>query len=90
VSVSQDDPENWLFDGRQYAVTAFSDVATRDGYGWELAEVAPAPARGTVLEAFFDDSTGKFTFSALGDVVLPFALVEHFVDRARSGVPPRE
>lgn len=72
-------------------MTAFSDVATRDGYGWELDDVAPAPGRGTVLEAFLDDTTGSFTFWARGgDVILPFALVEHFVSKARKGVPPNE
>lgn len=89
VSHPQDDPAQWYFGGRYYLVTGFSDVAIRDGYGWELDDVAPAPGRGTVLEAFQDDTTGLFTCWARGgDVVLPFELVEHFVVEARKGVPP--
>jgi hypothetical protein len=89
MAESIDDPTKWFFDGRYYAVTQFSDVATRDGFGWELDDVAPAPGRGTVLEAFWDDTTGLFTFWARGgDAVLPFALVEHFVAEARKHVPP--
>jgi len=91
VSQPKDDPAQWFFRGRYYMVTRFSDVATRDGYGWELDDVAPAPGRGTVLEAFWDDTTGLFTFWARGgDLVLPFDLVEHFVAEARKGVPPRK
>lgn len=69
-------------------MTKFSDVATRDGYGWELNDVAPAPARGLVLEAFWDDTTGDFTFWSRPEEPLPFALVEHFMAQARLGVPP--
>jgi hypothetical protein len=86
--VTNDDPASWHFGGRYYAVTRFSDVATRDGYGWELADVGPAPARGQVLEAFWDDTTGEFTFWCGSSEPLPFALVEHFVAEARKGVPP--
>ncbi len=55
--MTSDDPHRWYFGGRYYSVTKFSDVHERDGYGWELDDVAPAPGRGTVLEAFFDDTT---------------------------------
>ncbi len=90
MSQPPDDPANWFFGGRYYHVIGFSDVASRDGYGWELEDVAPAPGRGTVLEAFFDDTTREFTFWARGgDVMLPFALVEHFVSEARKAVPPQ-
>jgi hypothetical protein len=57
----------WEYEGRYYAVTAFSDVATRDGYGWELEDVAPAPGLGPLAEAFLDDTTGKFTFRSFTD-----------------------
>ena len=88
VLLVADDPSRWFFSGRHYAVTQFSDVATRDGYGWEVDDVAPAPGRGTVLEAFWDDTTGEFTFWSQTDEPLPFALVEPFVAEARRGVPP--
>ena len=80
--------ERWEYDGRYYMVTAFSDVATRDGYGWELEDVAPAPGLAQVLEAFYDDTTKEFTFRCYTERVLPFALVERFVREARLGVPP--
>ena len=83
-----DAPSRWFFGGRYYAVTRFSDVHTRDGYGWELDDIAPAPGRGQVLEAFCDDTTGHFTFWCTTEESLPFALVEHFVAEARKGVPP--
>lgn len=85
-----DDPTRWFFGGRYFEVVKFSDVATRDGYGWELNDIAPAPGRGVVLEAFWDDSTGEFSFWSKSDEPLPFALVEHFVEQARTGVPPAE
>ena len=84
-----DHPERdrWSFDGQHYQVTKFSDVATRDGYGFELAELGPN-GRGTVLEAFWDDTTGLFTFTALTQGPLPFRAVEQFVSDAAIGVPP--
>jgi hypothetical protein len=78
----------WEYEGRYYAVTAFSDVATRDGYGWELEDVAPAPGLGTLAEAFLDDTTGKFTFRSFTDRPLPFEVIERFVREASQGVPP--
>jgi hypothetical protein len=65
----------WEYEGRYYAVTAFSDVATRDGYGWELEDVAPAPGLGTLAEAFVADTTGKFTFRSFTDRPLPFEVM---------------
>jgi len=88
VNTEAHDPLRWEFDGRHYSVTKFSDVATRDGYGWELWDEGPPPARGQILEAFWDDTTGLFTFTALTTEPLPFGLVEHFVTQARVGVPP--
>ncbi len=78
----------WTFDGVSYEVVAASDVATRDGYGFELWELGAA-GRGMVLEAFWDDSTGLFTFTALTSAPLPFRLVEAFIASAAEGVPPR-
>jgi hypothetical protein len=77
----------WEYEGRHYAVTAFTDVATRDGYGWELEDVAPAPGPGTVAEAFLDDTTGQFTFRSFTDRPLPFKLIERFIREASLGVP---
>lgn len=79
----------WTFDGVPYEVTAASDVATRDGFGYELWELG-ASGRGLVLEAFWDDTTGLFTFTALTSEPLPFRLVEQFVASAGTGVPPSE
>lgn len=78
----------WRFGGRYYTVTPFSDVATRDGFGFELEDIGPAPSRGLVLEAFWDDSTSEFTFTAHTQEPLSFGLVEKFIAEARRGVPP--
>jgi hypothetical protein len=80
-------PARWVFDGVAYEVVAASDVATRDGYGYELWELG-ASGRGMVLEAFWDDTTGQFTFTALTQEPLPFRLVEQFLQAASSGIPP--
>lgn len=80
----------WRFGGRYYAVQPFSDIATRDGFGFELEDVAPAPGRGMVIEAFWDDSTSDFTFTAHTHEPLPFGLVEKFIAEARRGVPPSQ
>jgi len=81
--------QGWEYEGRHFSVTAFSDVSKRDGYGWELEDVGPAPGRGVVCEAFLDDSTGQFTFTALTTDPLPFALIEGFVMEAAKDIPPR-
>jgi hypothetical protein len=47
--------DRWHLGGRWYTTTLASDVQTRDGMGLELDDVAPAPGRGTVLEAFHDE-----------------------------------
>lgn len=71
-----------------YTTTLASDVHTRDWMGLELDDVAPAPGRGTVLEAFHDDATGEVTFTAHVADPLPFELVEQFVAEARRRLPP--
>ncbi len=81
VTRAEIDP--WHIGGRWYSVTLASDVATRDGIGLELDDVAPAPCRGTVLEAFQDDTTGELTFTAYVTDPLPFELVEKFIAEAR-------
>lgn len=39
--------DEWFVDGRYYTTTVFSEASGRDGLGWELEDVAPAPGRGT-------------------------------------------
>lgn len=79
---------NWTFDGRHYLVTKFSDVSTRDGYGWELEDVAPAPGRGSICEVFYDDTIGTFTFAAATTAPVPFELIRTFVNEAAKDVGP--
>jgi hypothetical protein len=70
--------------GRWYTTTLASDVAARDGIGLELDDVAPAPGRGLILEAFHDDTTREWTFTAHVTDPLPFELVERFIIEARA------
>lgn len=77
-----------MFGGRHYAVTRFSDVSSRDGYGWELEDVGPGLGRGPVCEAFYDDSLKAFTFTAALTSALPFALIHQFVTEAAEDVGP--
>jgi hypothetical protein len=77
------DSGHWHFGGHWYATTLASDVLTRDGIGLELDDIAPAPGRGSVLEAFHDYTTGALTFTAHVTDPLPLELVEQFVAEAR-------
>jgi hypothetical protein len=43
-----------------------------------------------VLEAFWDDTTRLFTFTALTTEPLPFRLVAQFIESAAEGVPPSQ
>jgi hypothetical protein len=81
--MSNSESGRWRFGGRWYATTLASDVFTRAGIGLELEDVGPAPGRGSVLEAFRDDTTGQVTFTAHVTEPLPFDLVEQFVSEAR-------
>lgn len=78
-AVSQAVSPRWEYDGRFYVVWKVTDGGDRDGLGWELEDVGPAPARGIVLEIFSDDPHGVFAFTAFTDRPLPFALVNRFV-----------
>ena len=71
-------------DGKEYEFIRASDV-NRDGMALECWAVGSQ--QGPLLEAFWNDSTGRFTFSAF-ERGLPFALVEEFVRAAREGLPP--
>lgn len=77
---------SWEYAGRRYGVTGFSDVGLRDGFGWELEDLTAD--RRILMEAFWDDSTGAFTFQAFTDQELPFELVFRFIIGAAQGVPP--
>jgi hypothetical protein len=80
--------ERWHFGGRWYATTLGSCVGTRDGMSLELEDVAPAPGRGTLLEAFYDDLTGEMSFIPHMTEPLPFELVEQFIAEAKEQLPP--
>ena len=87
VTEPQNQRDRWTFEGVPYEVVRASDVLTRDGYGYELWDLG-ASGKGMVLEAFWDDTTGKFTFTALTQEPLPFRLVEQFLAAAALGGPP--
>jgi hypothetical protein len=78
----------WAFDGRYYGITRLSSVADHEGYGFELDDLGPAPERGTVLTAFWNDQSGALTLRARTDAELPFRLVEQFLAQVRAEVPP--
>ncbi len=78
--------EPWVYDGRYYQVVKFSDVNDRDGYGWELEDLAPSPVRGPLLEVFLDDTSRAFTFRAFTDQPLPVDLVHRLVTEAMRDV----
>lgn len=81
--MAESELDRWYFRGRWYSTTVASWVSGRDGLGLELDDVAPAPGRGPVLEAFRDDTTGDLTFTAYVADPLPFELVEQFIAEAR-------
>jgi hypothetical protein len=69
--------------GKDYEFTMASDVG-RDGMALECSQIGAA--QGPVLEAFWHDPTGRFTFSAF-EPDLPFELLEEFVRVARRRLP---
>jgi hypothetical protein len=89
ANASQPDASQpWEYDGRYYLISEFRDVTDRAGFGWELEDAGPTP-RGIVLEAFWDETSGEFSFIAYTDHPLPFALVHRFVTEAAEQIPPR-
>lgn len=74
------------FDGRHYDIVMASDVI-RDGMGLELWDVAPAPGRGLVAEAFWSDTDGVLTFTG-SDLPVPFEVLEHFAAQVRPRLTP--
>ena len=73
-------------EGTTYEFTRASDLQ-RDGFSLECARVEDDGGRTLVLEAFWHDPTGHFSFSC-GATELPFALVQAFVQAAAGGCPP--
>jgi hypothetical protein len=73
-------------DNSRYEFVCASDLQ-RDGMGLECYEGGADGERELVLEAFWCDANGSFTFTAFRET-LPFDLVEDFVRRARVGLPP--
>jgi len=80
--------ERWYYGGRWYTTTLASSVTNRDGMGLELDDIAPAPGRGPVVEAFHDDTTGEWTFISHITEPLPLDLIEQFIAEARRRLPP--
>lgn len=79
--------DDWLFDGRYYAITRMASVSDPEGYSFELDDLGPAPERGTVVTAFWNDISGEFTIRAHTDAPLPFRLLERFLAEVRREVP---
>jgi len=69
-------------DGRGFELLLVEDTE-RGGRSVELWEIAPAPGRGLLLEAF-GSAGGQFTFSALTREDIPLEALEWFVGRARA------
>lgn len=65
-----------------------SDVV-RDGMGLELTDLGSSET-GPVLEVFWHDDGSGFEFIAHHAGTLPFAVVERFMNTARSGLPPTD
>jgi len=59
----------------------------RDGMSLELTPLDDAPGVGPVLEAFWHDSENRFDFIVHRATVVPFGLIERFIDSARTGLP---
>ena len=74
------------FDGLEYEFTLASDVI-RDGMVLQCEHVAADGARTLVMEAFWHDPTGRFTFCSHA-TELPFGLVQAFVRAAAEACPP--
>ncbi len=72
--------DEWLIGGRWYEPIWASSP---DGFALELSDIAPAPARGLVLEAYRSDDSGETTVTCYAADGLPLALIEKFVGKAR-------
>ncbi|MQY23660.1 hypothetical protein [Nocardia macrotermitis] len=88
-ALSQAVSPRWEYGGRYYVVWKVTGSGERDTLGWELEDVGPSPGRGIVLEAFEQEVSGEFVFTAYTDHPLPFALVHRFVNEAAREIPAR-
>jgi hypothetical protein len=84
--VGDSSPDLWLFEGRHYGITTLASVAEPEGYSYELDDLGPAPGRGTVISAFWNDLSGELTFQVHTESPLPFRLVEQFLEVVRAEV----
>lgn len=75
--------EDWHVGGRWYAATLASSP---EGFALELDDIAPAPGRGLVLEAFRPDDTGEVVVTCYLSEGLPLEVVERFVAEARQSL----
>ena len=69
-----------------YEVVMASDL-DRDGMSLELTALDDAAGVGPVLEAFWHDSEDSFDFIVHRPTLVPFALIERFVEVARRSLP---
>ena len=69
--------------GRGFELLLVDDTE-RDGRSVELWEIAPAPGRGLLLEAFRSAADGQLSFSAFTREDVPLDALEWFVGRART------
>ncbi len=70
----------------EYRTTVGSDVV-RDGFFAELVCITNGEQR-LLAEAFFNDGTSQFTFSA-NCKDIPFETIRHFVEEAGRRVPSK-
>jgi hypothetical protein len=73
-------------DGIDYEFTLASDVE-RDGMALQCERVETSGARRLVIEAFWHNPTGRFSFRTNGEE-LPLGLVQAFMRAAVEGCPP--
>jgi hypothetical protein len=78
--------DEWFSAGRYYDVTVFSDVSSRDGLGWELEDIAPAPGRGYVMEIFREDSAAVPILTCKSYQPVPPDIVTRFTQEATADV----
>lgn len=74
--------EEWACEDRYYAVTITGDGLSRDGLGWELEDIAPAPGRGLAMEVFRDDSKTVPVLSCRAFIPTPKEIVDRFTQEA--------
>jgi hypothetical protein len=68
--------------GRYYTTTVFSETSSRNGLGWELEDIAPAPGRGQLMEIFRDDSEAVPIINCRTFGPVPAEIVDRFAREA--------